>query len=87
MPFLTDKQIETLVAPETRRITLPHGKSRLHTMDRLSWDRLDDLAAIFTADQVVALADADCQRTRRPFELMFPSIIEFICSESLKRNQ
>ncbi len=86
MPFLTDKQIETMVAPKTRKITLPSGRSRVHTMDRLSWDRLDDLGGVFTADQVVALAYGDSRRTRRPFELMLPSIIEFITKECIRRG-
>jgi len=81
MTFLTDKQVDALVAPETRKITLPNGQSRSHTMDRLSWWRLDDLTDVFTADQVVELAYRDSRRTRRPFELMFPSIIEFITSQ------
>ncbi|MBN4059012.1 hypothetical protein JYU10_00920, partial [bacterium AH-315-J04] len=75
-------------APETRMIKFPgEEKRRTHTMDRLSWWRLDDLKNVFSVDDVVKLAYEDSQRTKRPFEKMFPSIIEFIFSEKTKCNR
>lgn len=87
MSHWTDKQIEAWVSPETRLITMPDGSVRSFTMTALSWMAHDELVDTghYTEEWLVRLAWEDAQRTKRPFELLFPSIVSFVHRERVAR--
>ena len=78
--FLTEKQTEDLLAPETNTITLPSGKLETIRATKLFWIRLDLLikANIITMKRLIELSHINQQDMGYNFDDAFQSVVTYV---------
>lgn len=84
--FITEKETEALLEPETRDITMPDGSSRPITGFKLMWRSFDFLTATpfykpkpyFTEARLVELALSSAQEMGYSFERSFPNMVAYV---------
>ncbi len=78
--FLTEKQTEDLLKPETNTITLPNGKTETIRATKLFWIRLDLLikANIITMKRLIELTHINQQDMGYGFDDAFLSVVAYV---------
>lgn len=91
--FITEKQTEALLEPETRDITMPDGSVRQITGFKLMWRGFDFLTATpfykpkpyYTEARLVELAVINSEETGYSFEKTFPNVVAYVNKAVKKR--
>ena len=76
-PLLTDEEVEALLAPRTRPITMPDGRRRPMTMMQIHWNAYDYLMRTTSCTDawLAELSLEEEAETGTPFHICFPETV------------
>jgi hypothetical protein len=85
--FITEKETEKWLEPESRDIAMPDGSKRSIEMFKLAWRSFDFLTVCqcYTAKELIELSIKNADEMGYSFEDSFPNVLAYLHRDARKK--